>query len=115
LEAKILDVEVLLEVAPDLADRRDILVDFISETRSDIADLEDALREQDFLSCVRIAHCIKGACSMVGAQELEQICRTVESLSRQGVPQDVDSVKAAFNRLAATLASILEEWENTWP
>ena len=99
----------LFNVAPDLTDRRDILKDFLSETRSDLAELEGALGAHDFLASMRLAHCIKGACSMVGAKELAQTCATIESLSRQRVPQASDSLKAAFDRLTAYLDAAFEE------
>ena len=106
---KILDAETLRNVAPDLADRWDILKDFISETRSDVAELEHALEASDFPESVRLAHSIKGACSMVGAQELAQTCATIEHLGRQRIPQAASSVRAAFDRLAAHLDSAFEE------
>jgi HPt (histidine-containing phosphotransfer) domain-containing protein len=114
LQAKVLDTEVLLNVAPDLADRCDILKDFISETRSDVAELEDALKADDFPESVRLAHSIKGACSMVGAQELAHTCATIERLGRQCVPQAASSVRAAFDRLAAHLDAAFKERGPRW-
>jgi HPt (histidine-containing phosphotransfer) domain-containing protein len=111
---KVLDTETLLNVAPDLADRRDILKDFISETRSDVAELERALEADDFPESVRLAHSIKGACSMVGAQELAQTCATIERLGRQCVPQAASSVRAAFDRLAAHLDAAFKERGPRW-
>lgn len=103
MEAQILDTAVLLNVAPDPADRREILQDFIVETRSDMAALERALRAEDFPESVRLAHCIKGACAMVGAVELAEICATIERLGHLNVPQSPDGARAAFDRLAAHL------------
>ena len=108
LKAKILDPEVLLNVAPEQADRREILQDFIAETRSDVAELERALGANDFPGSVRLAHCIKGAAAMVGADELAQTCATIERLGRLCVPQASDGAKAAFDRLMAHLDA--EEW-----
>lgn len=99
----------LLSIAPEFDERWDILRDFIAETRSDVAELERALAAHDFPESVRLAHCIKGACAMVGANELAQICATIEYLGRQGVPQPADSVKAAFDRLAACLGAAFGE------
>ena len=99
---KILDTETLLNVAPDLADRRDILQDFISETRSDVGELERALEADDFPESVRLAHSIKGACSMVGAQELAQTCATIERVGRQCVPQ---AANGDYNLGTITLSS----------
>jgi HPt (histidine-containing phosphotransfer) domain-containing protein len=111
---KVLDTETLLNVAPDLADRRDILKDFISETRPDVAELERALEADDFPASVRLAHSIKGACSMVGAQELAQTCATIERLGRQRVPQAASRVRAVFDRLAAHLDAAFEERGHRW-
>jgi HPt (histidine-containing phosphotransfer) domain-containing protein len=58
---------------------------------------------------VRLAHCIKGACAMVGANELAEICATVEYLARQCVPQAADNVKSAFDRLTACLGAAFGE------
>ena len=99
----------LLSIAPEFDDRCDILKDFISETRSDVAELERALAAHDFPESVRLAHCIKGACAMVGANELAQTCAMIECLGRQCVPQAADSVKAAFYRLTACLSAAFGE------
>lgn len=103
LLAKILDTAVLLNVAPDPADRQEILREFIVETRSDMAGLERALSADDFQASVRIAHCIKGACAMVGAVELAQICATIERLGQSNARQSPDGARAAFDRLTAYL------------
>jgi len=114
LKPEVLDAEALVNVAPDLADRCDILKDFISETRSDVAELERALEADDFSESVRLAHSIKGACSMVGAQELAQTCATIERVGRQCVPQAANGVRAAFDRLAAHLDAAFEERGHRW-
>ena len=111
---KILDTETLLAVASNLADRRDILKDFISETRSDVAELERALKADDCSESVRLAHSIKGACSMVGAQELAQTCATIERLGRLCGPHAGSDVRAAFDRLATQLDAVFAEQGHQW-
>lgn len=103
LAAQILDTAVLLNVSPDPAERQEILDDFIAETRSDLAELESAMVMHDFAESVRLAHSIKGACAMVGAVELAEICATIERLGRLNLAQSPDSARAAFDRLAAFL------------
>jgi HPt (histidine-containing phosphotransfer) domain-containing protein len=111
---KILDTDTLLNVAPNLADRRDILKDFISETRSDVSELERALEADDFSESVRLAHSIKGACSMVGAQELAQACAAIERLGRVCGPEASSHVRAAFDRLTTHLNAVCAEQGHQW-
>jgi HPt (histidine-containing phosphotransfer) domain-containing protein len=95
----IFNASVLNDVASDSGDRWEILKEFLSETRSDIAKLNDAIIRHDFPSSVRLAHCIKGASSMIGADELAKACAQVEQAARNNLqPVSVD-VQDAFCRL----------------
>ena len=87
----------------------DILEDFIAETRLDLAELERALKAKDLSEMVRLAHSIKGACSMVGAQEMVESCATLERSSLQWAPQAANSVRAAFDRLTTQLNAVVNE------
>lgn len=98
-----IDYEQLDKVAADATDRMDILQSFMAQTRSDLAELEAAMRNRDLPTCERIAHRIKGASRMVGARELAAESEAIEKTARQGEPGGTDAVKAAVQRLATHL------------
>ncbi|MBI4290395.1 MAG: PAS domain S-box protein [Betaproteobacteria bacterium] len=99
-----IDYGELDKIAVNAADRMDILQDFMEQTRSDLAQLEAALKDKDLAACGRIAHRMKGASRMVGARELAAESEAFEKTARQGGPNNADAVKAALQRLAAHLA-----------
>ncbi len=98
-----LDFGELDKVAASAADRDEILQDFMAQTRSDLAQLEAAVSRKDFAACSRIAHRMKGAARMVGAQELSGESGAIEHAARGGAVPGVDAIRAAVERLAAWL------------
>lgn len=96
------------KIAATAAERAEILLDFMTQTRSDLAALGAALKEQDLPTSVRIAHRMKGSSRMVGARELAVACETMEHAARQGNQGDAGAAKTAMDsaleRLDAHLA-----------
>jgi CheY-like chemotaxis protein/HPt (histidine-containing phosphotransfer) domain-containing protein len=72
------------KVAATAAERGEILLDFMTQVRSDFAGLRAALVVQDFPACARIAHRIKGSSRMVGARDLAAACVAMERAAQQG-------------------------------
>ena len=77
-QAAPIDLVELDRIAATLIDRTEILMDFITQTRSDLADLRSAVITQNLAARVRIAHRMKGSSRMVGARGLATACEALE-------------------------------------
>jgi signal transduction histidine kinase/DNA-binding response OmpR family regulator len=97
-QAAPIDLAELQKIAANAADRTEILRDFMAQTRSDLTELEAALKRQDLAATGHVAHRMKGASRMVGAHELAAVCETIEHAPRRGDPDGVDAAKVALNR-----------------
>lgn len=97
------------KIAATAAERAEILLDFMTQTRSDLAGLRAALPMQDLPACARIAHRMKGSSRMVGARDLAAACETMERAARQGSPQDAAAAKAPMDRALERLEAHLAE------
>ena len=86
------------KIAATAAERAEILLDFMTQTRSDFAGLHTARTMHDLPACARIAHRMKGSSRMVGARDLAAACETMERAAQQCSPQDVASANAAIDR-----------------
>jgi signal transduction histidine kinase/DNA-binding response OmpR family regulator len=86
------------KIAATPADRAEILLDFMTQTRSDIAALTAALLMPSLPVCLRIAHRMKGSSLMVGAQALAAACESMESAARQSSMQDAAAAKPLIDR-----------------
>ncbi len=69
-------------IASTPAQRAEILVDFISNSESDLSDLRAAQIIPDHPACVRIAHRMSGSSRMIGATELAEVCESMERAAR---------------------------------
>ena len=94
------------ELSDNAADKAEILRDFMSQIRADLAELEAALAMSDFQASMRIAHRMKGASRTVGSKEMATACEAMEHAVRQGKPVSANAVKAALERLEAHLAGV---------
>ena len=101
-----IDFAELDKVAATLTDRAEILLDFITQTRSDLAGLRSAVIMQNLAARVRIAHRMKGSSSMVGARELAAACEAMERAVGQTSP---DEALTAMDRTVARLEEYLAE------
>jgi len=70
---------------PELIAR--LLQVFIAEAQKDIDRLIQAFLSHDIALAVRMAHRLKGAASMIGAEPLRAAAAHIESLGRQGMTQ----------------------------
>ena len=84
------------------------LRDFLDSTQQDLAALERALAAADTEAAMHEAHRIKGAASLVGANELAAIAARIEATARggtlEGTRADADELAAAVRRFAASLS-----------
>ena len=97
------------KIAATAAERAEILLDFMTQTRSDLAGLRTARTMHDLLACARIAHRIKGSSRMVGARDLAAACEIMERAVRQGSPQEVAGANAAMERALQRLEAHLAD------
>ncbi|MFA5915844.1 MAG: ATP-binding protein, partial [Burkholderiales bacterium] len=108
VQAAAIELAELNKVAATAAEQAEILLDFMSQTRSDLAELEAAVAH-DLPACARIAHRVKGSSRMVGARELAAACEAMERAVRQGSPEDAGLAKAAMERARERLEAHLAE------
>lgn len=85
------------------AERVEVLREFMTQSRADLAALEAAMQVPDMAMAARIAHRMKGASRMVGARELTAACVFTMTMARQGQLRDIQTMKKALERLAAYL------------
>jgi CheY-like chemotaxis protein/HPt (histidine-containing phosphotransfer) domain-containing protein len=96
-------------IASTPAERAEILVDFISNSESDLSDLRAAQRVADHPACARIAHRMVGSSRMIGAIELAGVCEDMERAARQGSSDDVRKADAAMDGALCRLDAHLAE------
>jgi HPt (histidine-containing phosphotransfer) domain-containing protein len=97
------DFSVLQNIAPIPAEQIELLLEFQTQNRLDVQDLQAALRSGIHETIRRAAHRIKGASRMVGAHDLEAICADIEHRAGQQIP-----IEAAVLPRLATVSSNLD-------
>ncbi|MGP1679580.1 MAG: response regulator [Burkholderiales bacterium] len=102
-----IDLAELDKIAATAAERAEILLDFMTQTRPDLVALHAALANQDFPACARIAHRMKGSGRMVGVRDLAAACASMERAALQGNPQDAAAAKAEMDRTLQELEAHL--------
>ena len=80
------------------AERAEILLEFMTQIRSDFAGLRAALGTRDLAGGARIAHRMRGSSGMVGARDLAAACEIMERVAGQGSPEDAEAAKTAIER-----------------
>ena len=68
-----------------------------------LAELKFALEAGDIAEATRYAHSMKSNCSTVGAEEMQEQCRALEKLCRQG---EIDSARKFYAELAPQLLAL---------
>ncbi len=99
----------LSKIAATPAQRAEILVDFISNSESDLSDLRAAQRISDLPACARIAHRMLGSSRMIGANELADLCEDMERAARMGSSEEVMKTDAAMDGALVRLDAHLAE------
>ena len=80
------------EPAEALAIAREMFDGFFAESAERLVDLQKAAETGDVDTANRISHRLKGACSMIGFREIEQITTAIETDARAGKPADPETV-----------------------
>jgi signal transduction histidine kinase/DNA-binding NarL/FixJ family response regulator len=89
-----IDWNQLATIAANDAEGVEILEDFLAQTRADLQELEHAIGKQDLAAAARIAHRIKGASRIVGANGLAMVSETMEEAARQAKAQALATAMA---------------------
>ncbi len=94
----------------DAAIEREILVEFRVANEADVAMLQNALAKRDIAQVTRASHRVKGACRMVGATGLADVCERIESAGRAGnwdaIAPESSALEREFERLNAWLSRL---------
>jgi HPt (histidine-containing phosphotransfer) domain-containing protein len=106
-QGSVLDRDQLREVTfDDEVLMREIVAALIDDTRRQMLLLDAAIREQDAVRCMRLAHYSKGACANVGAQSAATVLKEIENrASNRNFPE----CQAALNRLAEQVDLLYSE------
>jgi len=100
------------EHAEALALAREMFDGFFHESRDRLADLLRSVETADVATTNRVAHRLKGACSMIGFRAIEQIAGRLETRAREGHPPDAATVaklEPAINLARAAADRWVEE------
>ena len=82
----------------DTAVEREILVDFRTANDADAQELRQALSDESPERVTRAAHRMKGACRMIGAMALAEVCERLETAGRQKHWELVVAERGALER-----------------
>ncbi len=104
-----IDFAELDKIGISATERAEILLDFMTQIRSDFAGLRSALSMQDLPACARIVHRMKGSSRMVGAGDLAAACESMERAARQGSTEDAGTAQAAMRRALERLEAHIGE------
>ncbi len=76
---------------------------FFEDSPPRLAGLRSALARGDAAEVTDVAHALKGSCSNFGAQDLERLCKALESAGRSG---QLDGADALLEELFAEYARV---------
>ncbi|RYF32172.1 MAG: response regulator, partial [Cytophagaceae bacterium] len=100
--------ELQSELDPELV--RELATLFLEETPQQLAELQEAVKKQDFKEIGQMAHKIKGSCATLGVSQMAGSCREIESLLPS---QDIERIQVflsdLFVQLEAAKAAIEAE------
>jgi len=82
--------------------------DYISEARSTVAQIRDALEHGDAAQLRERAHYLKGSSMMIGAQHLSQRCAALEQMGRDS---ELAAANAELERAITALKAVENELE----
>ena len=92
----------------DAAMEREILADFRNANDVDAAMLRDALAKHDIAQVTHASHRVKGACRMVGATALAEVCERIERAGRASDWAAIVTERSALDREVERLNAWLQ-------
>ena len=94
-----------LNMDPELC--RELLALFIDNSQKELAEIREALSQQDFTRASRLAHSLKGAAVNLGLNEIAGQAQSIETASKTRDSETVDAVSgqvlSGINELARLL------------
>ncbi|BCM90973.1 aerobic respiration control sensor protein ArcB [Abditibacteriota bacterium] len=92
--------ELLTELDLELV--RELVALFLEETPQLLAELQNAVENQNFKEVGQLAHTIKGSCATLGVMAMVESCRNIENLV---TTQDMRNIKISLDNLFLELNS----------
>ena len=92
-----------------------VLRQFRSSCPGDASALGDALSRNDNKGAQRWAHRLKGACQMVGAIRLAEVCERVEAAVRSGDARTIAQAVSDVDSEAERITGYLDAWLKAHP
>ena len=80
--------------------------DYITEARTALSQISEALRRKDSSRLLERAHYLKGSSMMIGAGELSQHCAKLEQMGRDA---ELATAEPEYERAAAALKAVENE------
>ena len=106
-----IDRSVLARVSSgDAAVESKIFIEFQRANAGHAARLQQAVSAADSGEVTRLAHLIKGACAMVGATGLAEICEGIEHANRRGDWNSIVARMSEFHLKMADLNHYIDEF-----
>lgn len=107
-----LDEEALAELQDVMDDEFELLIyTFLSDSRERIAGLKRALSGQDADALAKMAHSFKGSCINIGAPQLGELCKVVETAGKEqrlaDAPATVEAIESEFRNITGMLEGFL--------
>ncbi len=92
----------------------DAVIDmFLSNSNNRLLALNDAIKAHDAEAIFRIAHAIKGSCSMLGGTKCAELCKAIEEGANQSFATDVQRLSDLLtNELSEMSRFLLNERGN---
>jgi HPt (histidine-containing phosphotransfer) domain-containing protein len=91
-----------LTVRPE-SDLQDLIPDFMNNRRNDLAQIEVALNNKDFLFIKRLGHTLKGIARPYGFVYLETLSKKLETA---GETQDMNQLQAIYDEIKFYLENV---------
>jgi CheY-like chemotaxis protein/HPt (histidine-containing phosphotransfer) domain-containing protein len=95
----------------DEATFKEVLKDFVEPATSNVGEIEASFSERLADGVAKAAHKLKSSAHAVGANELADLCLTLESA---GKAEDLDEIDKAAPRLPSTIQRAVEYIDNLW-
>ena len=103
----VFDPDILGKITRNREVQIEFLQEFNLQNHIDLLNLQESLRSNESHAIGSTAHRIKGACRMVGALELENVCKHIELAAKQNDLENVHKHAAVLDTVAERLAQAL--------
>ncbi|WP_167761237.1 Hpt domain-containing protein [Duganella callida] len=100
---------VLLQLAGDLATFRLLAQTFVDHAPEQFRQLVAALQQRDHAVIGRCCHTLKGMASLVGAERLAELLRSMEAAARRQSVTDAPELGQVFLQVLAEVTASLED------